>query len=61
MVSHTSLNENSPFDEENPIIKAIVDEMNKKFAILEQPTFLILEEEPDGSFSLDKKQLTLPP
>jgi len=41
---------------ENPIIAAVVNEMNQRFAILEQPTFLILEEDEDGSFSLDKKQ-----
>jgi hypothetical protein len=42
--------------EEDPIIREIVDEMNKKFAVLEQPTFLVLEENEDGTFSLDKKQ-----
>ncbi len=41
---------------ENPVVESIVDEMNIKFAVLEQPTFLILEEGSDGSFSLDKKQ-----
>lgn len=34
---------------EDPIAKAIVDEMNQKFAVLEQPTFLIPEEDVEGN------------
>lgn len=41
---------------EDSLIKTIMDEMNKTFAILEQPSFFILEEDEIGSFSLDRKQ-----
>lgn len=47
---------NEGSNQEDPIVQAVIDEMNKKFAVLEQPTFLILEENQDGIFSLDKKQ-----
>lgn len=59
MVTHLFLEpqiKNESWDQEDPIIKAIVEEMNQKFAVLEQPTFLILEENNDGTFLLDKKQ-----
>ncbi len=43
-------------ENEDQIISSIVEEMNKTFAVLQQPTFLILEENEDGTFSLDKRQ-----
>lgn len=43
-------------EQEDQIIDSIVEEMNKCFAVLLQPTFLILEENEDGTFSLDKRQ-----
>lgn len=51
-----SLNKKDSLSTEGPITKKIIEEMNKKFAVLEQPSFFILEENEDGSFSLDKKQ-----
>ncbi len=41
---------------DNQRINSVVEEMNKTFAALLQPTFLILEENEDGTFSLDKRQ-----
>ncbi len=46
----------TPVEGDDPIINSIVEEMNKTFAVLLQPTFLILEENEDGTFSLDKRQ-----
>src|ERR1700688_3662783 len=47
---------NPPNENEDQIISSIIDKMNKTFAVLQQPTFLILEENEDGTFSLDRRQ-----